>query len=1697
MCDLERINHFAIKMATKDATETQVAEPLTILPVSSDAQLLDICQIATRCRELLLSLAKPNENSGNPDSEASKQLTSFNIWAANVGVFRAASQSLAARLKSIPDISTSMQKILTNLEVKLELKLAESAENENTSGEETDASSDRSSISFDSTSQLYKDGLGLYISCSKTWMAINSAITTLRQLGVRLHHAGARHRRERIDRFISINGNKDVYKLFDHLAFQMVANLFPKASDTLKERAATSIARRRLKLLYLETHQMKLREIKTVSPTPDVPIPKQNIIKEPHPIRKAPGLQKNYSTSISRVTSPSMYPKTQLSATVDTKWQGVEKAVSVSSIRSVVGQLPTLPTIDNTSMSFTCPYCLLVCPSTEASSANAWQQHLIRDLEPFFCVFDECDMPFACGQSQTAWAHHMKQNHALPMWNCPYCPPLGANSRLSSSMELNNHLENSHADRISQGLRDVAVEHSKVQTNEILGKCPFCNGYPDDIDKEFPNHSSRDAIKSLENHIRHHLDDIALLLLPIDMGDDVQQDGDSDVEAERGNRSEQNVEDLELLIERFTASALRCSRVDCDCHIDPSILSGSWANWEDFCIGNRTLFNEQGPVIGCFDPVYRESAAIGEWEFSYPRSLARKLIRSNAEFPSVEHDTKLRELFNVGSFTKDHTSSLYGPETRMYRMMESLRQLMSTRGPSSDWYKSTIPNPAPNSCNWVDSCDQIIRWKRGEVNHLTIIGSHGCGKSVLSKHIADSTTNPLCYVFLPDDQMIKGSHIMAIVLYQLFSQFPDLLETLSSRNEIVDDSGRITTTRVYNLLEQCGSLSQFPISSIPMVLIILDGISASNCDKTSKMYIHRLMNLRDSRFRFLTTTQDPDDMALKISNVTENLYLAENTSFTETRSRTFEAQLDVLFKQKAWPATVRAEIIRITSTNARDYLYDSLSLEVLKSSAFERIVVNRATSKITFPNEAKDAFNKLARESMCDEGIRFILSCLIIARRPMSKAEIQNILAISGYIPALVQTLRHKGINSEKSAEDHKILDHFFTWLLIDYDGWISFRHTTLISFTIEFLDIASGAVREVDAALGCAQYLDLFNRMSRDEIQKLDLLHLLPFAATLWEEIFSHYPNFMPQEELREPMIAIFDVESAAFRTWFPIHREMYRIGNPPAEPYNSLLIAAYFRASCLVKAYLTDQVAIDSTDGTGRTALSWAASDASVSMVRLLLSKNANINTKSIHGLTPLMYAIDRRRIEIVKELLDYDAYIEATENTGKTPLMYAALVDDIDIIRLLMDRGANINAMDDYRRTPLIYSTMVGHANRVLIAKLLLDHGANDYMEDTNGNTALSIAIELDDAKMVSLLVHTIEDSTQINHRQRALWLAARLNLIDLVAIQLDAGSVADFLNIHERESFNLNRLHGTEPVAILLLQRYVKKYIQEDASRTCLSWDSRVPYNSITKAAEYSRLYAAAVELKDFTSLLERIEKAESVHLLERSTLLAEDVSKILSGPLPAGVEHSSYALQYLSARILCLTQRSTMYNDRLTWLEGVALDTEEMVSDVGAAFLLATQELLLEEYIAKGHYTSAIDLVVSMLECNYLTRDPTSHEHCTLLVILAELYRYNSDNEKAIETLGRVLGNIAHEVTDPEKIEALRLLAKDERPATMKHVVETLDADRLAILHILLGIYCNMEIYPAAWGVMKEMVDIANQRSQIHLRITAEFSGPLP
>lgn len=92
--------------------EHSIAPPLSDnleqLPVTADNLLGDIQRLVGRCKDLLQELCIY-------DKEATRHLASFNIWAAAVGAFRLGHQSLAARLKDIPDISSLTERLLEGL----------------------------------------------------------------------------------------------------------------------------------------------------------------------------------------------------------------------------------------------------------------------------------------------------------------------------------------------------------------------------------------------------------------------------------------------------------------------------------------------------------------------------------------------------------------------------------------------------------------------------------------------------------------------------------------------------------------------------------------------------------------------------------------------------------------------------------------------------------------------------------------------------------------------------------------------------------------------------------------------------------------------------------------------------------------------------------------------------------------------------------------------------------------------------------------------------------------------------------------------------------------------------------------------------------------------------------------------------------------------------------------------------------------------------------------------------------------------------------------------------------------------------------------------------------------------------------------------------------------------------------------------
>jgi ankyrin repeat protein len=213
-------------------------------------------------------------------------------------------------------------------------------------------------------------------------------------------------------------------------------------------------------------------------------------------------------------------------------------------------------------------------------------------------------------------------------------------------------------------------------------------------------------------------------------------------------------------------------------------------------------------------------------------------------------------------------------------------------------------------------------------------------------------------------------------------------------------------------------------------------------------------------------------------------------------------------------------------------------------------------------------------------------------------------------------------------------------------------------------------------------------------------------------------------------------------------------------------------------VKALVESGVDLNASDGSGMTALRYAAIYAGTDMVQYLISSGADIeaaqtyngstvlhlaasvgnysNVKYLHeldideididaenneGETPLSLAARNRSTEVVKYLLGEGASAEVIVE-GNILLVDMLLRENLEIASLLLFYGADPNVRDKVNSTTaLMTAVAIGHLETV---KQLLEGGADPESEDPFGGTALVTAASNDDLEMVLLL---------LKHRARA--------------------------------------------------------------------------------------------------------------------------------------------------------------------------------------------------------------------------------------------------------------------------------------------------------------------------------------------------------
>jgi ankyrin repeat protein len=146
----------------------------------------------------------------------------------------------------------------------------------------------------------------------------------------------------------------------------------------------------------------------------------------------------------------------------------------------------------------------------------------------------------------------------------------------------------------------------------------------------------------------------------------------------------------------------------------------------------------------------------------------------------------------------------------------------------------------------------------------------------------------------------------------------------------------------------------------------------------------------------------------------------------------------------------------------------------------------------------------------------------------------------------------------------------------------------------------------------------------------------------------------------------------------------------------------------------------------------------DSVVDTAKALLAAGANPNGNE--EVQPLLSAAGYGEPEIVRALVDAKADLNITYRmSGNTPLWMALNRDSnprlVETVRVLLAAGAKVNTFDDSTGTPL--HAAVRHKWPVEIIRLLLAAGADPNAKNHNDATPISIATELNETEVLTVL------------------------------------------------------------------------------------------------------------------------------------------------------------------------------------------------------------------------------------------------------------------------------------------------------------------------------------------------------------------------
>ncbi|EFY95075.2 transcription factor Zn, C2H2 [Metarhizium robertsii ARSEF 23] len=430
----------------------------------------------------------------------------FNLWAAYTGVFADNDKSLDTRLFLHPDVKRMTLNLLRMVERNLQLASTANINQHSQLPVLTDIAD------LDENSNLSKL-LESHGASFRGLVAVPVALDRLHKLATAIRRSSLESRKENL---LTKIWDSDSEKYLGECICKFIREKFPAARASLIKQLAAAVCASRRRLLYLPRHNKKLGIERKGKQTGVV---KGSLL--PHEL-----LRKRYYGDA--FTEPISATDASIPNTIQLRRElGRVKrpAISVASAGIIQGEsllYPDIPAFAADKKLHPCPYCsepLLTSRLDLKVKANRdyWRNHVNQDLEPYFCLSEECKEPLKFFIHYRDWLDHMSTFHTDEWYRSAhaltwYCD-LGHKERelFVDRDSFESHSQDHHPNLTASQRRARTKKSKTLALREPLA-CPLCESVPAKISSLAIQHqNSAECKDALCKHIAFHLKALSLL----------------------------------------------------------------------------------------------------------------------------------------------------------------------------------------------------------------------------------------------------------------------------------------------------------------------------------------------------------------------------------------------------------------------------------------------------------------------------------------------------------------------------------------------------------------------------------------------------------------------------------------------------------------------------------------------------------------------------------------------------------------------------------------------------------------------------------------------------------------------------------------------------------------------------------------------------------------------------------------------------------------------------------------------------------------------------------------------------------------------------------------------------------------------------------------------------------------------------------